>query len=92
MGKRFIRHVACVALVAGFVPHAGLAQERIPAKPGETCTNFNAGCEDWCRKNMNASQAQGCLDVCKEQLASCKTTGQWSTESGTKIVAGLPPQ
>ena len=92
MRKRVIRLVACAALVMGSAPHLGWAQVRIPAKPGETCTNFNVGCEDWCRKNMGAPQVQGCLDVCKEQLTKCKASGQWSTENGAKIVTGLPPQ
>jgi hypothetical protein len=91
--------VACLALVGSTASAQSGSQSpetakppvpvRVKAQPGETCQNYFTGCNDWCAKNLGS--AEGCLNYCKEQSISCRQSGEWLTDNGTKIVFGLPP-
>lgn len=64
-------------------------QERVKAKPGQSCAGYYKGCADWCATN-NPLNAQACNATCTSNMDACKVRGEWPLERGTKIVYGLP--
>ena len=84
--KMLFRFGIFVSIV--LLPVVAFAQERVPAKPGQSCKTYNTGCENFCK--TKSSDPTSCMGSCKQQIDNCRAGGVWPLEKGTKLVTGLP--
>ncbi|MCW5744304.1 MAG: hypothetical protein KIT67_29455 [Alphaproteobacteria bacterium] len=71
-------------------PPAAKAMTRVPAGRGQSCSQYLRWCVEWCSKNQPGQT--GCLDWCRQENDKCRTSGEWTIESESRIVTGLPPR